>query len=98
MVYRANKNTGDEGPRFGLRLPSELRETLEKLAEKNGRSLNAEIVAILGGAAGGGSSTVVPFKAEQPRGRYLNEHDEMLLRIFHKMPVEKQLALLSLFK
>jgi hypothetical protein len=32
---------------FGLRMPSEVKEELEKLAEQNRRSLNAEIVVRL---------------------------------------------------
>ena len=32
---------------FGLRMPAELKETLEKSAEKNRRSLNAEILVRL---------------------------------------------------
>ena len=35
-----------------------------------------------------------------PQGQavHLSEHDMAMLRVFHAMPVEKQLALLSLFK
>ena len=35
---------------FPLRMPPELREQLEALAKKNGRSVNSEIVAMIGGA------------------------------------------------
>ena len=34
-------------PPFGLRLPPEVKEHLEKLAEENRRSLNAEIIVRL---------------------------------------------------
>lgn len=32
---------------FGLRLPAELKEQVEKFAEENHRSLNAELVAVI---------------------------------------------------
>lgn len=35
---------------FPLRMPPELREQLEALAKKNGRSVNSEIVAMIGTA------------------------------------------------
>lgn len=38
---------------YPLRMPEELRERLETMAKANGRSLNAEIVAILQAAADG---------------------------------------------
>jgi len=34
-------------PPFGLRMPSEVKDQIEKLAEQNRRSLNAEIVVRL---------------------------------------------------
>jgi hypothetical protein len=41
---------------FPLRMPEDLRATVEEAARANGRSVNAEIVAILGAAMGGQSS------------------------------------------
>lgn len=40
---------------YPLRMPDELRTRLEEMAKANGRSLNAEIVAILQSAAEGKS-------------------------------------------
>lgn len=40
---------------FPLRMPPELREQLEALAKKNGRSVNSEIVAMVGAALEAGS-------------------------------------------
>ena len=37
----------DEGTRFTLRLPEQLRDSLHKSANDNHRSLNSEVVAIL---------------------------------------------------
>ena len=39
---------------FPLRMPEELRARIEVLAKSNGRSANAEIVAVLDAATGGG--------------------------------------------
>lgn len=83
---------------FGLRMQTELKERLEREAKINGRSLNAEIVdrlkkSIEQPAKGG-------FKAEQVSGGYtpgVTDIERQLLTIFRRMPVEKQLALLSLF-
>lgn len=41
---------------FPLRMPEELRTSVEEVARANGRSVNAEIVAILGAAMSGQSS------------------------------------------
>lgn len=105
MAYRANKELGgEEAPRFVLRLPKEVRADLEKAAERNGRSLNAEIVALLRHSLQGPGSTSSPkVGTRQPAHVYdaqgkLNESEEMMLRIFRALPVEKQLGLLSLFK
>lgn len=88
-----------EIPPYGLRMPPALKADLEKKAEKNGRSLNSEIVAILTAAVGKTKTEEpLPTKVQQEKAMYRNDYDEMLLRIFHAMPVEKQLALLSLFK
>lgn len=84
---------------FGLRLPAPLKESLEKFAEANHRSLNAEIV------------TRLTESVERPRPRANVAHDSgintygalshsesAMLAVFRQMPAEKQLALLSLFK
>ena len=58
---------------FPLRMPPELRERLEVLAKKNGRSVNSEIVAMIGAALDAGTdvSTI-------PTERLLSEVVERL--------------------
>ncbi|HQS59956.1 MAG: hypothetical protein B7Y56_03365 [Gallionellales bacterium 35-53-114] len=94
------KKMADIAP-FGLRMQTEIKAKLEREAKINGRSLNAEIVSRLQisldkpGAAQ--SRHVV---AEPSANSYLpeiNDIERQLLMIFRRMPVEKQLALLSLF-
>ena len=84
---------------FGLRMPNELKEQLEREAKFNGRSLNSELVdrlrKSLEPAIRSGNNTV-----NQPSANYapeLTETERQLLSVFRRMPPEKQLALLSLF-
>lgn len=88
---------------FGVRMPDELKERLDREAKINGRSLNTEIVIRLKNSLesvqviGKGSYTV----EEKQHAHYtpeLNDIERQLLNIFRKLPPEKQLALLSLFK
>lgn len=89
---------------FGVRMPSDLKETLEREAKINNRSLNSEIVGRLRkslepqAAADG-----IRYAAEAPpsNGHYatsLSDAERQFLGVFRRMPVEKQLALLSLFR
>ncbi len=84
-------------------MPPELKERLGREAEINGRSLNAEIVDRLRKSL----ETRPPlslvgegYQAQQPREGYdaITDIERQLLTIFRRLPVEKQLALLSLFK
>ena len=76
-----------------------MRASIEKRAELNGRSMNSEILAMLNSLLNGNKiDTTNTAAAHQERAPYLVEHEEMLLRIYRSMTVEKQLALLSLFK
>lgn len=55
---------------FGLRMPAELKETLEKLAKDNKRSLNAEIVSRL-------EFTVSAFEQSNPETQHKEMWDEV---------------------
>jgi hypothetical protein len=88
---------------FGVRMPSDLKETLEREAKINNRSLNSEIVGRLRKSLEPQAATDdIRYAAEAPSsGHYaapLSDAERQFLGIFRRMPVEKQLALLSLFR
>lgn len=85
---------------FGVRMPADLKDRLDREAKISGRSLNTEIVMRLKSSlepAGGDQK----FQMNSPTAQYapeLSDIERQLLSLFRRMPVEKQLALLSLFK
>lgn len=89
---------------FGLRMPPELKQELDREAKLNGRSLNAEIVDRLRRSLERkGQSAFVdygrsPLKKGEESRPALTDIETQLLQVFRRMPPEKQLALLSLFK
>lgn len=95
-----NKKMADITP-FGLRMQTEIKEKLEREAKINGRSLNAEIVTRLQNSLDKtGAAQSNHFAAQPSANGYsqeINDIERQLLMIFRRMPVEKQLALLSLF-
>lgn len=86
---------------FGLRMQTELKEKLEREAKINGRSLNAEIVSRLQLSVDNQATTRNGYTSAQPAATgytpEITDIERQLLNIFRRMPVEKQLALLSLF-
>jgi hypothetical protein len=85
---------------FGLRMQAELKERLDREAKINGRSLNAEIVERLRVSLDPPIRTESGYRAEQANSSYtpeISDIERQLLTIFRRLPVEKQLALLSLF-
>ena len=87
---------------FGLRMPPELKKTLEKEAAINGRSMNAEIVNRLQLSVEQqrnqtpdsyrvAEDSPLPYQAR-------DDHERAMLSLFRRLSPEKQLALLSLFK
>ena len=94
-----------------LRLGPELREKLIKIAFTNGRSLTKEISARLqeslqttpepGIAPGPHSYPKQPMATvmhtNEP-GHASTALDQAMLKVFHALPVEKQLSLLTLLK
>lgn len=87
---------------FGVRMPTDLKERIDREAKINGRSLNTEIVTRLKGSLDtAGRLPRSAYTAEQRQGVYaqeLSDAERQLLSIFRRLPVDKQLALLSLFK
>jgi hypothetical protein len=89
-----------EYPMFGLRMPPELKDKVSREAKINGRSLNAEIVDRLRKSLEPLLLTESGHKVAQMNSSYMPELTDIerkLLTIFRRLPVEKQLALLSLF-
>ena len=102
MAISSTKSGDEEGLRFGLRLAAELHARLEKAAGLNHRSLNKEIVDRL-------ERSLEPVYSSKPKvtallaGQeaapvQLSEIETAMLSVFNHLQVEKQLALLSLFK
>lgn len=101
-MKQANKTKVRDINPFGVRMPAELKERIDREARINGRSLNTEIITRLKGSLEvSGKSPRNAYTAEQRQGAYaqeLNDIERQLLSIFRRLPVDKQLALLSLFK
>lgn len=93
--------TRDINP-FGLRMQPELKDLLDREAKISGRSLNAEIVHRLQLSIDNQekpkSSYTVAQQAAPGYTPDLNDIERQMISIFRRMPPEKQLALLSLFK
>ncbi|MGE0350935.1 hypothetical protein [Hydrogenophaga sp.] len=92
-----------------LRLPPEMRNELVRIANGKGVSLSKEITERLrNGLVHGVNTHLTPEQAvvvlaaharnEAQEAELLTELDRAMLAVFRKMPVEKQLALLSLFR
>lgn len=95
-------------PPTGVRLAPELKAALAREATINGRTLHAEILLRLMASL---KQDFVPTKlgrpsaplmAQEDQAVYsvsdLSDTDRAMLGVFRRMPPEKQLALLSLFK
>lgn len=86
---------------FGLRMPAELKERIDREAKANGRSMNTEIISRLWASFEMKQSSQLTVM-DPVRPSYgesdLSEIERQLLWIFRRLPVEKQLALVSLFK
>jgi len=88
-------------PPFGLRMQPELKAKLERERLLTGRrSLNEEIVARLQASLDGeGTLKNGHYTLHDGTGKIdLTDADRMMLHLFKKLPTEKQLAMLSLFK
>lgn len=86
-------------PPYGLRMPPDLKAALERSAELNGRSLNAEINSRLLSSINDGRSHAVAPAVQEPRSGYeLNSPEGEMLTLFRKWSADRQLAFLVLFK
>lgn len=106
LAMKEAKRDEDHYTNLLLRLPIELKHELQKVAMANRRAVTAEINLRLeeslkqSAAAVGyptlGRATVV--HTEEGRPVELTDHQRSMLVVFDRLPPEKQLALLSLFK
>lgn len=97
---REGKLAAQDYVTFNLRMPEELKKSLEKEAEINDRSLNSELVARLKSGLDKRAANR-RHRAEEPGVEYaepLSDAERQVLAVFKKLPAEKQLALISLFK
>jgi hypothetical protein len=88
---------------FGVRMPTELKETLEREAKINNRSLNSELVERLQRSLERQTGAAdAPYAAAQARpadyASAMSDSERQFLGVFRRLPVEKQLALLALFR
>lgn len=93
------RKTAEIAP-LGVRMQPALKEALFDAARRNGRSLNAEVVLRLEQSFESGK--LAGLSVEQPvppySGRPLSAIEQTFLDVVRKLPPEKQLALISLFK
>jgi hypothetical protein len=93
-------------PVTGVRMPPELKDRLQNAADLNGRSLNMEIVhrllaSLESAYPPAANEANAPMAVNAPVREYtvpLTDLEKSLLAVFRRLPVEKQLALISLFK
>ena len=93
-----------------IRLPTEMKADLARAAAINGKKVNTEVVERLAASLAASVTNPNPNPYTRPNAPTValtNDHgpagaisdtDRAMLEIFRKMPVEKQLALLSLFR
>lgn len=92
-----------------IRLPAEMKADLARAAAINGKKVNTEVVERLGASLAASVTHPNPYVggAQPPTVVHTNDHgpagsisgtDRAMLELFRKMPVEKQLALLSLLR
>lgn len=100
-------------PRFLLALPDDVRTALERAAYVGNRTITKEINARLrkslesdaqaaprnpGGPYDMAALATVIHTNEKSPASALSDTDRAMLAVFHSLPVQKQLALLSLFQ
>lgn len=107
-VVDKNEKT-ESGTTLLLRMPAELKAELQREAAARGRKLTAEVnirlkesLTLQGGRTGGTAYDKPPLvtvvRTSEPTPDGLSEIDAAMIQVFRRMPPEKQLALLSLFK
>lgn len=84
---------------FGVRMPEELKKRLADEARTSGKSLNSEVVERL--QASVAKQHAAHYRTEEGVTGYvvpLSDAERQMLAVFRRLPAEKQLALISLFK
>lgn len=82
-------------------MPPDLKDRLQNAADLNGRSLNMEVVHRLAASLEARTyAGTVPMGAQSPIAEYtvLSDTDNKMLSVFRRLPPDKQLALITLFK
>lgn len=88
---------------FGIRMPPDLKDALLRESRLAGRSLNQELILRLQASL----ESPTPLKAQNgytigegvaTYGDTISDIEKQLLAVFRRLPPEKQLALLSLFR
>lgn len=109
LKTRINENmhmatTTDNDATLMLRLPSELKAELMRAAAINKRKVTTEVIERLqnsrlaaAGYAPSDATTLAHAKEKDP-AYALSGIDQAMLEVFRRLPPEKQLALLSLFR
>lgn len=88
---------------FGIRMPPDLKDALLREATAAGRSMNQELILRLRASLENPVSepTVTGYTVQSPSMNYsdtITDIERQLLYVFRRLPPEKQLALLSLFR
>ena len=91
-----------------IRLPTEMKADLARAAAINGKKMNTEVIDRLAASLAASVTNPNPYaRPNTPTVALTNDHgpagaladtDRAMLEVFRKLPVEKQLALLSLFR
>lgn len=87
---------------FGLRMPPELKARIEKEAKLNGRSLNMEIMDRLQRSLVQQDDVKISgYKVSEPsaaKNDAMSDLERQLLAVLRRLPLEKQLALVTLLQ
>lgn len=93
---------GKRPARFLLAMPEEVRLALQQAAEASGRSLTAEINTRLKASLASQPKPLTTYSTQSQtqamvaNDALLTDHDRALVAIFRKLPIDKQLGLLTL--
>lgn len=89
---------GRESPGFLLRMPISLREELKREATVSDRSMNTVILSRLKGSVDKSKKDSLHDQPGMAEYYALNEIERSLFTILKRLPLEKQMALMTLLK
>ncbi len=100
MAYRANRELGLAAAKpYQLRLPKEVRKSVEECARSTGRSLNAELVRLIeAGLEIAATGAREPATAYSQQGSPATSAETLLLQVYRDLGPEEQLALLAFLR